>query len=291
MSTQTTQQVRLQLIGMGCTRYEIGILDPHTNRMQLREWTIDALRWHQRHLGYLAYRNTQGCHIYIRPSGPHALTLLDDLDATALSRLDSTGFQPALVVQTSPHNYQAWLKHPQVLTAGHHEASSVAARLLASRFGGDLNSADWRHFGRLAGYTNRKPKYRDQSGQYPFVRVVQHRGTVYSNSTAFLAEVQQELERLHLARLQKRSAYAPSAIAPESDELKRRYCEFQARYTELHRADFAFALWGLGHGLAELTLRSFLDENTTARSAAGGPRRRNEYLDRTVANALKELRP
>ena len=39
---------------------------------------------------------------------------------------------------------------------------------MAARYGGGPKSIDWRHFGRLAGFTNRKPQYADKAGRYPF---------------------------------------------------------------------------------------------------------------------------
>jgi hypothetical protein len=75
--------------------------------------------------------------------------------------MKAEGFAPAAVVETSPGNLQAWLKHGETL---HEAASTRAAQLLAERFGGDPGSADWRHFGRLAGFTNPKPNRRLASG-------------------------------------------------------------------------------------------------------------------------------
>ena len=63
-----------------------------------------------------------------------------------------TGFEPAVVVETSPDNFQVWLNHGHVLSD--RVLSTLVARQLASRFGGDRGSCDWRHFGRLAGFTN-----------------------------------------------------------------------------------------------------------------------------------------
>ena len=40
--------------------------------------------------------------------------------------------------------------------------------------GSALAAANWRQFGRLAGFTNKKPQYRQPSGRYPFVLL--HRG-------------------------------------------------------------------------------------------------------------------
>jgi RepB DNA-primase from phage plasmid len=45
------------------------------------------------------------------------------------------------------------VNHCQVLEAA---MSTRAAKALVERFGVDPSSADWRHFGRLAGFTNSK---------------------------------------------------------------------------------------------------------------------------------------
>jgi RepB DNA-primase from phage plasmid len=52
----------------------------------------------------LKYRNAQGSHIYIRPSGAHRFTTLDDLNATSLAKLSANGFNPCAVVETSAGN-------------------------------------------------------------------------------------------------------------------------------------------------------------------------------------------
>ena len=88
------------------------------------------------------------------------------------------GFQPAVVVETSPGNFQVWLNHGRILSD--RTFSTQAAKELARRFGGDPSSADWRHFGRLAGFTNQKPKRRLQSGLPPFVRLRECEGASYS---------------------------------------------------------------------------------------------------------------
>jgi hypothetical protein len=50
-------------------------------------------------------------------------------------------------------------------------ATSVAAHL-AALYGADRASADWRHCGRLAGFTNQKPAPRQPGGYAPWVRLV-----------------------------------------------------------------------------------------------------------------------
>ena len=106
--------------------------------------------------------------------------------------MTDAGFQPALVVETSPQNFQVWLNHGRTLDR---DMSSWAAKELAKRFGGDLSSADWRHFGRLAGYTNRKPERLLPNGLAPFVRLRQSEGRTYDAARVFLEEVKSLAEK------------------------------------------------------------------------------------------------
>jgi hypothetical protein len=114
--------------------------------MLLRVWDQDTLL---RSVPWLQTQNHDGRHIFIRPKGEHNLSMVDDLTADAVAALDREGFHPAVVVETSPSNFQAWLKHPEQLDR---QLSTATARALAERFRGDAGAADWRHFGRLSGF-------------------------------------------------------------------------------------------------------------------------------------------
>ena len=85
-------------------------------------------------ISWMRLQNLNGRNIYVRPAGKHNLTLIDDLKASSLRDMGVAGFQPALIVETSPNNFQAWLKHSRTLSK---EVSTAAARELASRFDGD----------------------------------------------------------------------------------------------------------------------------------------------------------
>src|SRR6266446_2658648 len=172
--------VRVQLRAMGCERFELGIRRD-AGEMILREGQgaieiAEAIKW-------LRHENAKGAHIYVRPAGAHSLSLLDDLSSETIERMKAEGFEPAVVVETSPNNFQAWLNHGQVLDTA---MSTHAAKLLAERFGGDPSSADWRHFGRLAGFTNPKPERQLPSGMRPFARLRSAKGRVYSQAAQLL---------------------------------------------------------------------------------------------------------
>src|SRR6266481_5978270 len=184
-TTRTFEAVVKQSRAMGAKAFEIGLFDPCAEQgvMLPRVWELETLL---RSVSWLRLNNAQGRNIYIRPAGEHSLSLIDDASIQVIEQLKSEGFAPAVVLETSPGNFQAWLHHGRILPK---HLSTLAARVLASRFGGDLASADWRHFGRLAGFTNRKNKYRKADGTFPYVRLHEATGAVYSRAVAFLAEV------------------------------------------------------------------------------------------------------
>lgn len=98
-----------------------------------------------------------GSDFYLRPSGEHRYTVLDDLDRSKHARVAADGFEPCAVVETSSESLQAWLTHTRVFPK---LLGTFAAQTLASRYGADPSAADWRRFGRLPGFANCKPKYK-----------------------------------------------------------------------------------------------------------------------------------
>src|SRR5258708_16763126 len=140
---------------MGAKAFEIGLFDPNAagGAMLQRLWDLDTLL---RSVSWLRLKNAQGRNIYIRPAGEHSLSLIDDASIQVIARLKAEGFAPAVVLETSPGNFQAWLHHGRILP---NPLSTFAARLLASRFGADLPSSHWQHHARLACFPNRKDKY------------------------------------------------------------------------------------------------------------------------------------
>ena len=209
----TTAAVRTQVAAMGADVFEFGLFKPEPDEpngeppMLPRTWDAAGL---MRSIPWLRLQNSQCRNIYVRPQGEHSLSLVDDLSRDAIERMKRAGYQPAAVIETSPGNYQAWLKHPERLPK---DLGTAAARALAREFGGDLGAADWRHFGRLAGFTNRKPKYQGQDGLFPFVRVIEVTAGTYPEAERFLAGVRRELEQATLLKTERsRSPFSAPRI-------------------------------------------------------------------------------
>ena len=273
--------VRVQLRAMGCERFELGIRRD-AGEMILREGQgaieiEEAIRW-------LRHENAKGAHIYVRPAGLHALSLIDDLSAEAIERMKAEGFEPAVVVETSPNNFQAWLNHGQVLEAA---TSTRAAKALVERFGGDPSSADWRHFGRLAGFTNPKRERQLQSGMRPFARLRSATGRVYSRAAEFRVRISEDEqhqretvkgEQQHTTPRRRTERVGVKALKEFHDD---------AIYAgDLHRADMAWAKHAAGCGL---TLEQIKAELLNGRdlSKKGDHKRQVGYVTRTAEKALR----
>ena len=113
------RQVAQQVDGMGINRFEVGVLtsDPARGKtMMLQVLNSSEVISHSASLRRL---NAAGADIHIRPKeeGGYSLSLVDDVSLATIARMRQEGFRPALVVRTSPDNYQAWMRHGEALTA------------------------------------------------------------------------------------------------------------------------------------------------------------------------------
>jgi hypothetical protein len=173
----TLQAIRRQLSAMPHELYLIRLIH-HTTREPFpgeRLWTAPQLGYAPA-VRFLRMRNREGCDIYIQPYAAqdrNAGYILVDLDRTnpaVIENMRANGHEPCVVLQTSPGHLQAWIHlstsplEPAVATA--------AGKQLARVYGGDLASTDWRHLGRLAGFTNQKPQRRTPGGYAPWVKIV-----------------------------------------------------------------------------------------------------------------------
>jgi hypothetical protein len=284
MNRITLDAITRQADAMGVDVFEIGLYKPAVDgnakepEMLPRTWDKATLL---KSVGWLKYQNSQGRNIYIRPRGEHALSLVDDLKAEALDRMKAEGFQPAIIVETSPGNFQAWLNHGCVLPRAE---STAAARALAERFGGDRGAADWRHFGRLAGLTNRKPKYKSD-GLYPFVRLVEAHRQPYQQRHILLKGVLAEVERVRSAMV------ATSQYRPYSEARPTRPID-SFRTSPVYggdntRADLAYAVHALAHGASESDVRAAIRSRDLRHK--GSEKRQADYVERTVKKAYAAL--
>jgi hypothetical protein len=186
----TTQAIRRQLAAMPHDLYLIRLIHQSTRRAFPGErlWTASQLG-NMATIRFLRIRNCEGCDVYIHPyaEGQNAGYILVDLDGgdqAVMERMRANGHDPCILLQTSQGNLQAWVRvsmsplKPAVATA--------VGKELARTYGGDMASTDWRHLGRLAGFTNQKPQRRTSGGYAPWVKILYARAGLASNSESLL---------------------------------------------------------------------------------------------------------
>lgn len=146
------------LKGVVSDQYEIKLIQrPY---VITRNWTEAEIL---KNINFLSKKNRQNLNVYIRPLDKRFI-LLDDLTRDMLIEL--ARIKPCLLMETSPGNYQAWIKFKEVPPA-RTELTNLW-RTLAAKFQSDPASAKPDQIGRLPGFFNMKPKY---SPNFPFVKL------------------------------------------------------------------------------------------------------------------------
>lgn len=267
---RTKTAVERQLRGLGLARVEISVIGgdrPHVQEMTPAEVLADLPR--------LRRANAAGCSVLVR--GPrdedHDLVLVDDITPFTAERMKADGLAPAVLVETSPGNAQAWIRLGEPTPAPvRHEV----ARELARRYGGDPGAVDPHQSGRLAGFTN--PKHR-KGGYAPFVLLHSFAGRA----------VQAARELLELAReaVMRHAPVHRIEPAPEaSADLVAWWLQEQAAAPapkDLSAIDWHLTHRALDAGHAPEDVAAALEATADRKGKAAGA-----YASRTVGKALSE---
>jgi hypothetical protein len=228
-------------------------------------------------LPWLKAKNVQGWNINIRPTGNH-LSMLDDLSKEQVASLETSGYQPCVVVETSPGNYQAWLDHGRDLSD---DEATEFSKILAKTLGADIAAAGRRHAGRLAGFTNRKPSRRLVSGLFPFVQLHLAQRRVFDAASALTLPPPCPIPAR--PRMPQGFPTAPKLKTIEQFHSDRRYDN------DYSRSDFAYAIYAHSHGVDENTIV----ENILSRdmSKKGNEVAQRRYALYTSRRARAKARP
>jgi hypothetical protein len=208
----TLQAIRRQLTAMPHDLYLIRLIHHPTKRAFPGErlWTAAQLV-HPATVRFLRARNQEGCDVYIHPYAEernpgYILVDLDHAGPAVVEAMRGNGHDPCVMLQTSPGNLQVWVQ----VSATPIEAA-VASRIgkqLADLYGGDLASTDWRHLGRLAGFTNQKPQRRNARGYAPWVKVLEAHAGLAAHGAALLEQAK------HCLRSPSNLARSPRPLLP-----------------------------------------------------------------------------
>lgn len=136
-----------------------------------------------------------GRNIYYTPiSETKHHILVDDLDGLALADMIAQGYKPAVIIESSPANYQAILTIPKLGTDFDREIGNKIVVKLNKEFG-DPKLAGEIHAHRAPGFDNQKFKHRRPDGTFPEVRLIEAKGGECDKTQRLALEIKSELEK------------------------------------------------------------------------------------------------
>jgi hypothetical protein len=296
----TAQAIRRHLAAMPCELYLVRLIHNLSKRPFPGErlWTSTQLA-NLATIRFLRVRNREGCDVYILPyaqdrNAGYILIDLDDAGPAALSAMRANGHEPCVVVQTSPGHWQAWVHVSS--TPLEPALATAVGRHLAHLYGGDRASTDWRHLGRLAGFTNQKPHRRHGNGYPPWVKIVHTAAGLASSAERLLQAARRQAATPHLTArsgtpsISTASSWTTQAY-PSAAQATEIYHTWMRRWHILRRfphPDWSIVdLWVaralLARGLSATDVQQILQLGSP-----GFPRRHSDpadYLRRTLARA------
>ena len=291
----TLRAVRRQIAAMPHELYLIRLIHYQTRRAFPGErlWTAAQLA-HPATLRFLRVRNREGCDVYMQPYAEnrnpgYILVDLDHSGPEVVDTMRADGLAPCVVLQTSPGHLQVWM-HVST-TPVEPAVATLIGKQLAQRYGGDLASTDWRHLGRLAGFTNQKPQRRNAYGHAPWVKVLQAHAGLVAQAAALLHAAQGgwsgPSQRAHSP-----ITHADTVASAREAHI---YAEWLHRLRIVER--FSQPDWSIVDKwiTKELLRRGMAAPQIAAILRAGSPgfpRRHSQpedYLSRTLARAANEL--
>ncbi len=290
---RTSQAVRQQLKAMDCKAYTIGIVSAEKDG---KAWHMDNLKPDEvmAKIPNLKRLNAQGNHIFIQPAeDDHSLVLVDDVSFDDIETMAKNGHKPALTVETSPNNYQAWVKASESLT-GHERA--IIAKGLAKKYEADPNSAQERHYGRLAGFTNQKPEHTNSQGRQPFVLLRSSTGEPAQALPGQLRQVRQSINK-QMAISDQRDYLEQVAKVKPSRKAERmavsEYKSLQAKYGEQmdnSRADWMVAKKLLANRISKAEVMAVMVKHSPEVEERKRTVNVEAYVTRTVNKAAEAVK-
>ncbi|WP_375263768.1 DNA-primase RepB domain-containing protein [Palleronia sp.] len=215
------QQIGQFQRAVGAEQYQVMVSTPDRKggKVERQTWTAEQLL-KPKNVRWMQQRNANFGGVYIRPMD-RRITLLDDLTADQVTQLEKMNFAPAVVLETSGGNHQAWIRLlPPEAPEPSQKVATQASRSLAKAFGGDPAAVGAERFGRLPGFVNRKPKH-DRRGKGPWVTLRAATGAIAAAGRDLIAKIEKAFqaaaERQRAASAEKQVARVVRTRIPAGD--------------------------------------------------------------------------
>jgi hypothetical protein len=236
--------------------WKIGILNPNGGM-----WDVSPTR---EAINYLKAQNATGHHIFIKPISEEPFLLVDDISPEGLlaHKISGTWRPGRLIVETSPANFQIWIKSNRPLTLSE-------KRFWLKRFHSDPGCDPNSRWGRCPGFRNRKEKY-EVGGKYPLSKLI----WIDFKKEVLVPIV--ELPKEPLSRTWTRKVKPPLKGSLKRSDYER---------GDASATDFAYALALLRYGFTEEDIAERIICERDNWDNHKGDRRKLTYIKRTINRA------
>lgn len=228
-------------------------LDKENFKPLKRIWTKETLL---KSVTFLQAKNCEGYNIYARPKD-YSFILLDDVQKAMLAEIAQ--IKPSVLIETSPQNYQVWLRLSEVPETREH--ALAICKHLATMFEADMGSAEPDHVGRLPGFTNRKPKHQNDKGLFPFCKLHHYADRCSSFST----------QSVSCAKKEEKQSAKQIKVPPHTG-------------IDQSRVDFNLACMLIRQKKSEAYIYEKIKEQYNA-----DKHKESDYIPRTIKNARKAV--
>jgi len=181
-------------------------------------FTTREIAWH---MGEMQRLEQRGENLYYTPlSAKRHHILIDDLSADKLQRFLGDGYKPAVLIESSPGNFQVVLNVPKLGLPNEQDVANRLCRVLNQRYG-DPNLSGAIHPHRAPGFTNRKPERQRADGSFPEVRLTFAEARECPKALVDAAVIARELDQMAAAA--KAQAPSPAHAAPGGSSMAELY--------------------------------------------------------------------
>ncbi len=157
----------------------------------------------QERLQEMLHIQSKGNNIYLTPlSDKKHHILIDDMDREKLENFLLDGFQPAVIIESSPNNYQAILT---IAKLGSEYDKNIGNRLTEriNKKYGDKNLSGCIHPHRVPSFENQKPKHKQTDGTYPKVKLIKNEQIECDKTYRLSLQINQEHKLLAKKKTEK----------------------------------------------------------------------------------------
>jgi hypothetical protein len=273
--------INKQLSVLGADNYRITLMHeskPSFNLGKNREqdgseklYTKDEII--DKYIPYLSALNAEGYNVFLTPFCAKVDYIL--LDDVKMDKLDPFKSEFCIIQKSSENSTQAIAKIEKGLSK---EVLNAGFKALNEKYG-DPNISAQLHPFRLAGFTNRKLKHKDEKGNYPFVRIIQ--------AIEMVSEKVKDFVKINGSKIISQNILQKweneKNIIYSKIELRNYYKNIKAG-ADLSSIDFKIALKAKENGLNPEQIKNVLKEISPKLSE----RHPNidKYLDLTVKNVF-----